>query len=77
MKLLSQRRVVRVLKKLLPLFEARGDLIDMTYEELATHLGYRNRSGCFKTIKILESLGVVKRTTDGYLQLTMDGVILE
>ena len=74
--ILSNRRGVKVLKKLIPLLDEELKLKG-TYEELATLLGYKGKSGAFKAIKILESLGVVTRSSDGYLQLTMEGIILE
>lgn len=74
LKVLKSKRARGTLKKLIPLFDK--DLrIKATYDELATHLGYYNRSGSYKAIKQLESLGIVKHT-DGYLQLTMGGILL-
>lgn len=71
---LKSRRVVKALKNLIPLF-GKDLEIKTTYNELATHLGYDNRSGSFKAIKQLESLGIVKYN-NGYLRLTMEGILL-
>lgn len=60
---------------MLPLFEDEPK-IKITYNELAKHLGYTNRSGAYKAIKILESLGVVT-INDGYLQITMGDLLLK
>jgi len=70
----NSRRASKTLAKLLPLFED-NPTIKITYDKLAKYLGYRNRSGAYKAIKILESMGVV--TTDGsYLQLTMGNLLI-
>lgn len=71
----QSRRASKALAKLLPLFEDKPE-IKITYNELAKHLGYTNRSGAYKAIKILESLGVVT-INDGYLQITMGDLLLK
>lgn len=74
-KTLKSRRGSRAFAKLLPLFEER-EYLDLTYKELAKLLGYRNKSGAHKAIKILESLEVVTHDDNGYLRLTMEGIII-
>lgn len=66
---------MRGLAKLLPLFEDSSK-VNITYEKLAKLMGYKNKSGAFKAIKILEGLGVVTRDEEGYLHLTMEGIII-
>lgn len=74
-KVCQSRRASKTLAKLLPLFEDEPK-IKITYDELAKYLGYENRSGAHKAIKILESLGVVT-TKDGYLWITMGDLLLK
>ena len=74
-KVCQSRRASKTLAKLLPLFEDEPK-IKITYDELAKHLGYDNRSGSYKAIKLLESLGVVA-VKDGYLRLTMGDLLLK
>lgn len=74
LKLLTSKRVVRVLKKLLPLFD-KELTIKTSYSKLAKDLGYYNRGGSYKAIKSLERLGVVKYK-NGYLSLTMGNGVL-
>ncbi len=74
-RVLSSRRACRALLKLLPLFED-SPKIKVTFQELATLMGYKNRSGSHKAIKLLERLGVVAYK-DGYLNLTMGEVLLK
>lgn len=74
-KVCQSRRASKTLAKLLPLFEDEP-IIKITYDRLAKYLGYENRSGAYKAIKILESLGVVA-TKGSYLQLTMGDIILK
>lgn len=58
--LVKSRRGSKAFAKLLPLLDTSGVLY-ATYEELARLLGYRTRSGCFKAVKKLIEIGVVKR----------------
>ena len=74
LKILKSKRVVRVLKKLLPLFD-EGLTIKTSYSKLAKELGYYNRGGSYKAIKTLERLGVVKYN-NGYLSLTLGNGVL-
>lgn len=74
-KVLKSRRASKALEKLLPLFETSLS-VKITYSELAKLIGYKTRSGALKAIRILEGLGVVVRTNDGYLHLTMGDVLL-
>lgn len=73
---LKSRRAVKVLIRLLPLFD-KDIVIKTTYDKLARSLGYSNRGGAYKAIKVLERLGVVSYC-NGYLHLTMGnrGIIL-
>lgn len=74
LKVLKSKRAVRVLVKLLPLFD-KGLTIQTSYSKLAKELGYYNRGGSYKAIKSLERLGVVKYK-NGYLSLTMGNGVL-
>jgi len=73
-KVLKSRRASKALASLIPLFE-KEPKIKITYNELAKRMGYVNRSGSYKAIKILERFGVVA-VKDGYLYLTMGELIL-
>ena len=57
--ILSSKRVVRTLSKLLPLFGGSGYYYFKSYDTLAKSLGYKNRSGVYKAIQQLVKLGVV------------------
>ena len=74
LEVLKSKRLVRVLAKLLPLFDKDLE-IKTTYTELAKLLGYYNRGGSYKLIKSLERQGIVKYD-NGYLSLTMGKGIL-
>lgn len=73
-KVCGSKRASKTLAKLLLLFDT-SPIIKTTFDKLATYLGYENRSGAYKAIRLLERLGVVAYK-DGYLQLTMGEVLL-
>lgn len=73
--ILKSRRGCKALASLLPLLQS-GTEINLTYDELARVMGYRNRSGAYKAMKVLEQLGVVK-TTFGYTKLTMGNLTFD
>ena len=71
--ILKSKRGCKALASLLPHLQS-GEL-NVTYDELARIMGYKNRSGAYKAIKVLEQLGVVKMNY-GYAKLTMGKLIL-
>lgn len=74
-KILKSKRTCRALAKLLPLLETGDKYIP--YSTMAKLLGYKTRAGAYKATKLLFDYGILERTENGDVHLTMKGIIID